>query len=153
MVSWGEPGDDGGMSPTSHLLRDLLGTLAVIALTLATWWLWLGRDHTYYTDPATGFQAGPYTAPQVAGCILTLALIGALGGWFLRWWLTALALTITFTSAWTADAAANDDSGLFVVGAGLVLIGLTIGSALVCGGAALVRLARRTGRAQPLAAR
>ncbi len=154
MVRRGRPGDDERMSATSHLLRDLLGTLAVVGATLATWWLWLGRDHTYYTDPATGFQAGPYTAPQVAGCVLTLVVIAALGGWFLRPWLTALAVTATFTIAWTADAAAQDETGLYAIGAALLLIGLTFGSTVVCGGAWLTRrLLRRDAAAQPFAAR
>ena len=143
------------MPATSRLLTDLLGTLAVIVATLATWWLWLGHDHTYYTDPATGYQAGPYTPGQVAGCVLTLVVIGAVAGWFLPPWLTIPALTLTFTIAWTVDAYGRDDSGLFAVGAVLVLMGMTLGSTVVAGGVWLVRwiLRQRQRPAQPLAAR
>jgi hypothetical protein len=149
------------MTPTGKparstgLLTNTLGALAVVAGTLVTWWLWLGRDSTYYVDPATGYAAGPYTGPQVAGCVLSLVAIGAVGAWFMWPWLTALALTSTFTVAWTVHAAQNDDSGLFAVGAVFLLFGLTLGSTVVCGGVWLLRwiLGRRQRPAQPFAAR
>ena len=59
----------------------------------------------------------------------------------------AAVMTVAFTAAWTAQAAATDETGLFVVGAILVLVGMTAGTTVV----ALRRRPRRpaTGSALP----
>ncbi|GAB4069653.1 hypothetical protein GCM10028777_32310 [Angustibacter speluncae] len=132
----------------SRLPSPLVALLAAVAAA-ATWFAWLGWESGYVTDPATGTVTGPYSVVQVAGCVVTLLVVAAVAGWFAAPWWVAPAITLAFTAAWTVDAAASDDSGLFVVGAGLVLVGLALGSGLVCTGAWL--LARRGRRA--LAAR
>ena len=121
--------------------------LILAAATVLSWWAWLGRDTTKTLDPATGNYSGPYTTAQVAGAVLTLAglLIAAV---LLR--VPALpaaaVMTVAFTAAWTVQAAGEDESGLYPVGAILVLAGMTAGTALVASLTAALRQSRRSGR-------
>ncbi|MBM0256150.1 hypothetical protein [Micromonospora sp. 4G55] len=124
------------------MTRALLAALVLAVAAVATWWAWLGWDTGYTTDPETGAVSGPYQPWQVAGCVLTLALVAAVGGWRLRPWLVAPVLTVAFTAAWTVHAASTDDSGLWAVGAALVLVGTGIGTTVVSGVAHLLRRRR-----------
>jgi hypothetical protein len=112
-------------------LRSLAGAAVLAVATVVTWYAWLGHDTGYQVD-AAGNPSGPYTPAQVAGCVLTLAalLVAAvvlrvhpLGA--------AAAMTAAFTTAWTAQAAARDETGLFLVGAVLVLAGTAAGTTVV----------------------
>lgn len=107
------------------------GAAAVAVLTVITWYAWLGWDTQQDVD-AAGNVSGPYQAWQVAGCGVTLLalLVGAV---LLRVHAAAaaVALTLAFTAVWTWDAVRKDDSGLFVVGALLVFVGLAASSAIV----------------------
>ena len=112
-------------------LRSLAGAVVLAAATVLTWWLWLGRDTEYQVD-ANGVESGPYTTGQVAGCVLSLLVLlvaAVLLG--VRPLIAAAAMTIAFTVAWTAQAAASDESGLFVVGAIMVLVGSAAGTSVV----------------------
>lgn len=116
------------------------GIVAVAVLGVAIWFGWLGWDTEYQVD-AAGNQSGPYEVWQVAGCVLSLmAVLVAAVFAGVRKFPAAAALTVAFTAAWTVSAAASDDSGLFAVGALLVLGGMAMGTALV---ATLAGLARR----------
>jgi hypothetical protein len=121
-------------------LRAVAGAVVVAGATVATWFAWLGRDTGYQID-ANGNQTGPYTTGQVAGCVLTLlaVLVAAV---LLRVppWVAAIAMTVAFTAAWTAQAAATDETGLFLVGAILVFAGTAAGTAVA---AVLTGLLRR----------
>jgi hypothetical protein len=125
--------------------RTLLGGLILAAATVGAWWAWLGWETGYTVDPETGATSGPCAPWQVAGCVLTLALIAAVGGWLLGPWVVAPVMTVAFTIAWAAHAAATDDTGLWAVGALLVLVGTALGTTVVSGGAWLIRRGR-TGR-------
>ena len=122
------------------LLRTTAGLFALAATTVLVWWAWLGRDTEMQLDPATGDYSGPYTAAQVAGAVLTLAalLIAAV---LLR--VPALpaaaVMTVAFTAAWTVQAAGTDETGLFGVGAILVLGGMAAGTTVVALGTAGLR--------------
>ncbi|MEV4119982.1 hypothetical protein [Micromonospora sp. NPDC049645] len=111
--------------------RALLGVLFLAAATVGTWLLWLGWDDEYTVDAQTGASSGPYEAWQVIGCVLTLVLLAALAGTRLSPWLAAAVMTVAFTAVWSWRAASTDDSGLWVVGGILVLVGMAVGSALV----------------------
>ncbi|WCN79061.1 hypothetical protein [Micromonospora sp. LH3U1] len=125
--------------------RSLLGVLFLAAATVGVWLLWLGRDTQYTVDAQTGATSGPYEPWQVIGCVLTLVLLAALAGTRLSPWLVAPVMTVAFTTAWSWQAASSDDSGLWAVGAVLVLLGMAAGSTVVC--LAARRLSRRpTGR-------
>lgn len=123
------------------------GVLALVAAAL--WGAWLGWDRTYQV--VDGVQTGPYTAWQVIGCGACVVLATVVARFFARHWLAVLVLpplaATGFAIPWTIDAARADDSGLFAVGAVMLWVGATIGLgfvlAVVEGGVALVRAARR----------
>jgi hypothetical protein len=111
--------------------RSLTGAVVLAATTVLTWWLWLGRDTEYQID-ANGVESGPYTTGQVAGCVLTLLVLlvaAVLLG--VRPLVAAAAMTIAFTVAWTVQAGASDETGLFMVGAIMVLVGSAVGTSVV----------------------
>ncbi|MGY0233966.1 hypothetical protein [Longispora urticae] len=101
-------------------------------LSVLVWFGWLGWDTGYQVDPATNETTGPYEAWQVVGCAASLLvlLVGAvLVG--VRPLPASAALTLAFTATWTVQAAATDDTGLFVVGALMLLVGLAVSSTVV----------------------
>ncbi|WP_318241574.1 hypothetical protein [Cellulomonas avistercoris] len=116
----------------------------VVVLTAACWFAWLGWDTQYRTDPVTGDVTGPYEAWQVVGCVVslvavTVTAVRALGG------RRAVAtVAVAFTAAWVATQAPRDESGLWLVGALLVLLGTAAGVGVV----ALVSGAGRRRRAR-----
>lgn len=114
------------------MTRSVLGALGLAAATVAAWWAWLGRDTTYLVD-GNGNTQGPYTTGQVAACLVTIAVLLALAVRFagLHPLLAAGSVTVALTAAWTINAALSDDSGLFLVGALLVLVGSAVGTAVV----------------------
>jgi hypothetical protein len=119
----------------------VLGGLVVAVLSAAAWFGWMGWDTEYDIDPVTQSASGPYQAWQVIGCGVTLLvlLVGALlvG---VPAPVACVAITVPFTAAWTTTAAATDETGLFVVGAVLVFLGLAAATTVVS--AVTVRLRR-----------
>ena len=107
-----------------------LVTFIIVALTTATWWT-LGRDTTREVDPATGAVTGPYEAPQVIACVVVLVGLVVIGALLLPAWLAVTGVGLPFTAAWTIQAASTDDSGLWAVGAVLVLVGTLVGGTIV----------------------
>jgi hypothetical protein len=120
-------------------MRAGVGVAVLAILTVVAWWLWLGHDTEYQIDPATGMSSGPYEAWQVGGCVLSVAVLAIVGGLFLRPWAVVATMTIVFTGSWSSTAATADESGLWLVGAVLVFVGMASGSALLSFGASLVR--------------
>ena len=118
-------------APVPSRSSTAVAVLVTAVGSVAAWWAWLGWDDEYQTDPVTGVASGPYEAWQVVGCVGTLLVLALVGGALWRPRLVALVMTVAFTAAWTAWAAAEDESGLFLVGAVLVLVGTAAGSALV----------------------
>jgi hypothetical protein len=105
-------------------VRALLVCGGVALATVVCWYAWLGHDTT--SDPdASWRQPGPYTYPQVAGCVLTLVVIGV-GAVRLRMrpWLVTITMTTAFVVPWTVQAESTDDSGLFMVGALFLVVGM-----------------------------
>jgi len=129
--------------------RNTLGAIGTAAATVGAWWAWLGWDTESRTDPVTLTESGPYEPWQVAGCVLTLAAIAVVAGLLLAPWLVAPVMTIAFTAAWTVQAAAGDESGLWVVGAVGVLIGMAIGTTVLSVAAWAVRRALTGRRGRP----
>jgi hypothetical protein len=123
----------------TRVLRAVAGAAALAVATVVTWWAWLGRDTTYQID-SSGHESGPYTTGQVAGCVLTLAALLVIAVVLaVPALLAAAAMTVAFTAAWTVQAAASDETGLFAVGAILVLGGMAAGTAVVASCTALLR--------------
>ena len=117
---------------STNFARSLIGLVAVAAATVAAFFVFLGRDTTMTVDPATGSESGPWSTAQVAGCLLTLLVVLVVAV-LLRVppLVAAAAMTVSFAAAWTVPAAADDETGLFVVGAILVLIGMAFGTTIV----------------------
>jgi hypothetical protein len=120
---------------------------AVAVATAVTWWAWLGWDTEYDVDPVTGSSSGPYQPWQVIGCVLSLMVIGIVGTLVMRPWIAPVVLTLTFLVTWSWQAARTDESGLWLVGAVLLLFGLGWGSTAVSVG---TWLARRFLRGRPM---
>ncbi|MFD0785370.1 hypothetical protein ACFQZ8_15795 [Micromonospora azadirachtae] len=116
----------------------LLGGLLLATATVGTWLAWLSWNTGYRIDQ-TGAVSGPYAVWQVAGCVLTLAVVAAAGGWWLSPWLVAPVMAVAFTVPWAGQAASTDGSGLWVVGATLVLMGTAVGSGVISLGTHLLR--------------
>lgn len=123
-------------------------------LGAATWLIWCGFDTTYYLDDA-GNSQGPYRAWQVVGCGITYLSITAAGSYY---FLTraspppaivfSIGMAFGFWLTWTIQAAMSDDSGLFVIGAALLGVGLSIGTLMGVGagvGLKAIVVSRRTG--------
>ncbi len=119
------------------------GTIAVAVLAALSWFGWMGWDHEYTTDPVTGATSGPYAAWQVIGCALSLlAVFAGAVAVGIRPVFVSVAITVTFTAAWTVTAAA-DGSGLYVIGAVLLFVGLAVATLLASLVATAIRHRRR----------
>ena len=113
------------------LLFQAAGTLLVGVLAALSWVAWMGWDQQYQTD-AAGNVSGPYETWQVVGCagsLLALFVGALLAG--VRPVPASAALVLAFTVAWTVQAAAEDETGMYGVGTVLLLIGLTAATAVV----------------------
>ena len=113
-----------------------------------TWGAWLGWDRTPSYDVVTGTVQTPYVTLQVLGCAITVGVVTAILA--ARWHPVAAAVGVSvgFWLVWTVDAASQDDSGLFAVGAMMMAVGLPAATAVAAGIGAGVRLAidaRRAG--------
>lgn len=99
--------------------------LALGLFAAMMWYAWLGWDHEYYL--VDGVAQGPYRAWQVLGCGLSITLAAVLACLWVRgvWanFVLAGAAVIGIAVPWAVNAAANDDSGLWVVGLFFLLIG------------------------------
>ncbi|RCG33133.1 hypothetical protein DQ384_01450 [Sphaerisporangium album] len=105
--------------------------------------LWLGWHRPKILQPDGG-QTGPYEPWQIAGLVIVLAALGVAAGLSRRPVLSTVVVAGVTWLAWTADAATSDDSGLWAVGALLMLPALFLGVGLVAWATAKVR-ARRPG--------
>ncbi|GAB3701195.1 hypothetical protein GCM10027597_64830 [Saccharopolyspora tripterygii] len=99
-------------------------------------------DRSYQTDPATGVTSGPYQAWQVVGCVVCLVALGVGASVRLPTWLVIPVMPVAFTAAWSWTASGADDTGLWVVGALLVFVGMVVGTGVVSGITAFARRAR-----------
>ncbi|HWS34629.1 MAG TPA: hypothetical protein VN408_18050 [Actinoplanes sp.] len=119
----------------------------IAMLSALMWYAWLGWDTQRQLDPASGDYSGPYEAWQIVGCgaSLLVLLLGALRAGTLEVPASA-ALTIGFTIVWTADAARNDQSGLYAIGTVLMFAGLSAASGVISAIAFGIR-SRRASRA------
>ncbi len=120
------------MSPSFRLRAALLAVLLMGAF--GAYWGWLGWDQEYQRDPLNGQASGPYEAWQVIGCALTLAGLALGAGALLCRGLALAVLPAAFTVAWSVPAAHVDDTGLWGVGAFMILLGALVGSAVLAVG-------------------
>lgn len=121
----------GGFSSTRprRPARHSSAAFAVAAvLGTAIWASWLGWDRTASYDRITGTVQDPYVTLQVLGCAMTVGLVVAVLAARQRPLTGAGGVALGFWVPWTVDAATQDDSGLFAVGALLLAIGLAVGT-------------------------
>ena len=126
------------MSPSSS--RPIRGSVLAVVLGAVTWAAWLGWDRTASFDVVTDSVQDPYVTLQVLGCALTVLVVTAVVAARGNPVLAAGGVSLGFWLAWTVDAATQDDSGLFLVGAFLLAFGLAGGTTV----AALVGVGVRT---------
>ncbi|MFF5205809.1 hypothetical protein [Streptosporangium sp. NPDC000396] len=108
------------------------------AATFVNYMIWLGWDQEKDEAPYGGLS-GPYQPWQVVGVVLGLGALAAAGGWRGHPVAAAVAVTLTMTVCWSVDAATSDDSGLWAVGAVMVLVGTSLGVGVVALCAAALR--------------
>ncbi|PVE20097.1 hypothetical protein [Arthrobacter sp. Bz4] len=122
------------MKPASHHpVFSTIGTIRAVslfALSAGLWWGWFAWDTEYAVDPATGSVSGPYEAWQGGGCILAWAGLGWIGNRMLHPAAVVAIMPVAFTTAFAISAAPMDDSGLWIVGAILMIAGTSIFTAL-----------------------
>lgn len=123
----------------------VVGIVVLALLAASCWWVWMAWDHSYQVDPATGDASGPYAAWQVIGCVLSLVTVCVFATTRLSVWLVVPTMTVAFTGAWSWTAAGVDDTGLWLVGAVYVFVGMFVGTAMVSGVTAALRLAGSAG--------
>jgi hypothetical protein len=119
----------------------LVWSVLSAAVVAGTYWAFLGWDRRKDLNPATGELTGPYQPWQVIGCGAVLALLAFESGRRGRIWPVALVLPTVLTACFAINAATDPDSdGLWPIGAALVALGSTAGTAAVAAlGAALGR--------------
>lgn len=118
--------------PTPSDARRLwAAAISLGAFAAATWLAFLGWDHEYYT--VDGIAQGPYRAWQVLGCGAAISLATVVAYLCVRRagssWVLAAAATVGIAVPWAVDAAATDDSGMWLVG--LVLLTVGAGTGLI----------------------
>jgi hypothetical protein len=102
--------------------------LALALFAAAMWLAWLGWDHEYYK--VDGVWQGPYRSWQVVGCGLSIATATVFA--FLRVprpatvFVLAIAADIGVAVPWAVDAS-SDETGMWVVGLFLLLVGGCLG--------------------------
>jgi hypothetical protein len=100
------------------------GAVGLVLLTAATWLGWSG-----WAALAPGFER--FAAWQLAGTAVTAAVLAILAPRWLPAWLVGILMPLAFTAAWSLTAVASDDSGLWVVGALLTLVGTAVAAAVL----------------------
>ncbi|WP_375483421.1 hypothetical protein [uncultured Jatrophihabitans sp.] len=120
--------------PVPPVRRVLINAGLLALFAAAMWFAWLGWDHTYYD--VDGVAEGPYRAWQVIGCGLSIGSAAVLAYWRAPRALAIPVLAIAadggFAVPWSIDASSGDETGLWVVGLVLLVLGgcVALGSVL-----------------------
>lgn len=110
-------------------------SLLPIPGAVVAWLTILGWHAEPWTGP-DGSQQGPYHAWEVATFVALLGALTFVAGAFGSPIVAAVAATLATTAIFAADARGTDDSGLWVVGAVVTLIGTALGTTVVAAAAA-----------------
>lgn len=147
VVTTSQPGPAPALEgPPRSARRSLVAFAVALVLGAAVWGGWLAWDHTASYDVVTGTQQSPYVTLQVLGCALTVGVVVALLAALRHPLVGAGGVAAGFWVAWTADAASTDETGLFAIGAVLLLAGPALGTAVAAGVGAGVGALLRAGR-------
>lgn len=136
-------------SPTFQII----GASVVAVLSAASWFAWMGWDHEYQEDPVTHVWSGPYETWQGVGCGISLIVVFC-AALLLRVkpLYASAALVVAFTSAWTWTAASSDETGMFMVGSIMMLVGLSMATAVGSGIALAIRHGYQALKRRPMVA-
>lgn len=119
-------------------LEQWSSVVLICLLSAGLWFGWFAWDAEYQYDAATGEMTGPYEIWQGVAAFLCGVVVVGLAYRLLRFVVALLIIPASFTLAWMSTASAMDSSGLWVVGAILVALGTTFGTAVMLGTAAAV---------------
>lgn len=122
---------------------------AVVAIgsavvTVAGYLLLLGWHEERELAAGALEETGPYQPWQVVALVGVLAVLAAAGGWLRRPSAVTIAVPVTLTAIWIADAVtipSEGDASLWPIGASLIAVAAFAGVAAVAYGAAAVRRA------------
>jgi hypothetical protein len=128
----------------TKVVFQLVWILVPAGVSLAMWAAWLGWDQKRDVQP-DGSVSGPYEAWQVIGLVLTLLvpvywaasrghIVGAVLG-------TTIGLTAAAYYDWS-----DDESGLFIVGVGMIMMGSLVATSAVSAVIAAASARRRRRR-------
>jgi hypothetical protein len=112
-----------------------------MVLGALTWAAWLGWDRSPSYDVITDSVQTPYVTLQVLGCALTVAVVTVVLAVRAHPVAGPGGVEVGDRVVWTEDAASQDDTGLFAVGALLLAFGLAAGISLTAATAVGVRTA------------
>jgi hypothetical protein len=123
----------------------LLLSAACLLAALATWMAWFGWDTVRDVHPGTNNTTGPYELWQGVGAAVTLLILVVLAVRRLPVANVVLAVSVGFTAGFTYSGATDPEAdGLYVIGAGMVLVVMILSTTAVALLARLV-LSRRDG--------
>ncbi|MGK5557096.1 hypothetical protein ACSNOI_36350 [Actinomadura kijaniata] len=111
------------------MIRHLVATVLLAAVAVADWFAWLGWDQKRVEHP-DGHTTGPYEAWQVVGLVVVLMLVGGVAAYRRYGLATTFGFTVGLTAAVSYDWSADDGSGLWVVGAGMVAVSTLVATGL-----------------------
>jgi hypothetical protein len=100
----------------------------VAVATAVAYGAWLAWDQTKDVAP-DGSATGPFEAWQIVGLVVTLAVIGVVGGWLGRPVVTAFVAATTMGFCFMIDGATDPpqfNDGLFIVGAVFTWFGVLL---------------------------
>ncbi|KNC18783.1 hypothetical protein AC792_10195 [Arthrobacter sp. RIT-PI-e] len=112
-------------------LQQLLLVIVMVLLSAGLWYGWFAWDTEYYLDASTGEMAGPYRVWQGVGAFLCGIVVMIVAYRTLHIGVALVVLPASFTLAWISTAAADDVTGLWMVGAIMVAVGSFLGAAVL----------------------
>ncbi|MER5623990.1 hypothetical protein ABT061_23430 [Streptosporangium sp. NPDC002544] len=116
--------------------------VALAAASLLNYLVWLGWDRERVVEP-DGSLSGPYEPWQVVGLVACLGILAVLAGRLGLPKIGTISVAGVMWLCWSIDAAVSDDSGLWAVGAVMLLPAVLLGVGLV---AFLAASRKATGR-------
>lgn len=115
--------------------------LAIIALaTSALYAAWLAWDQQKNLNPVTLVETGPYERWQIVGLVLCFGVLAFAAGWRRSTPACLLAMPLTMAVCVATDWLTGPDSGLWIVGVGLLAVGTLLGALAAAYAGVIARL-------------
>ncbi|MEV4376927.1 hypothetical protein [Streptosporangium sp. NPDC049644] len=136
-----------GVPPARGTVATARIGVALAVASLLNHLAWLGWDRERVVEP-DGSLSGPYEPWQVAGLVVCLGILAVLAGRLGLPKIGTIGVAGVMWLCWSIDAAMSDDSGLWVVGAVMLLPAALFGVGLVAFLAASGKIAGREVRSE-----